>query len=82
MSRKEKNITESVESLKKETNSNKIYGTTCDVRKLEDIERAVDFFIQKVGKIDILINGAAGNFLVPFEKLTPNAFRTVIEIDL
>ena len=45
MSRKEKNIIESIETLKKETNSNKIYGTTCDVRKLEDIEKAVDYFI-------------------------------------
>lgn len=30
----------------------------------------------------MLINGAAGNFLAPFENLTPNGFRTVIDIDL
>jgi len=28
------------------------------------------------------VNGAAGNFLSSFENLSPNAFRTVIEIDL
>ena len=33
------------------------------------------------GKIDILINGAAGNFLCPFENLTPNGFKTVLMID-
>ncbi|EGR31106.1 hypothetical protein IMG5_117480 [Ichthyophthirius multifiliis] len=82
MSRKQKNINEAIELLKKEANSNLIYGTTCDVRKLEEIEKAVEFFIQKAGNIDILVNGAAGNFLIPFEKLSPNAFRTVIDIDL
>jgi 2,4-dienoyl-CoA reductase [(3E)-enoyl-CoA-producing], peroxisomal len=47
-----------------------------------DIEKAVDFFISKAGKIDILINGAAGNFLAPFESLSVNGFKTVIDIDL
>jgi len=42
----------------------------------------VDYFLKHVGKIDILVNGAAGNFLSSFENLSPNAFRTVIEIDL
>lgn len=34
-----------------------------------------------MGKIDILVNGAAGNFLAAFESLSINAFRTVLEID-
>jgi len=41
----------------------------------------VQFTLNKWGKIDILVNGAAGNFLVPFEKMSINAFRTVMEID-
>lgn len=32
--------------------------------------------------MDVLVAGAAGNFPVPAEKLSPNGFRTVIEIDL
>lgn len=36
---------------------------------------------EKHGEIDILVNGAAGNFLCPFEKLSPNAFRNVLMID-
>ena len=53
-----------------------------DVRKPEDVENAVAKTVEKFGKIDYLINGAAGNFLAPFQKLSYNAFRTVIEIDL
>ena len=41
----------------------------------------VDFVLAKFNKIDILVNGAAGNFLVPFEKMSVNAFKTVMEID-
>ncbi|KAI8070954.1 NAD-P-binding protein [Gongronella butleri] len=53
-----------------------------DVRKPEDMENAVKATIEKFGRLDFLINGAAGNFLVPFQHLSYNAFRTVIEIDL
>lgn len=53
-----------------------------DVRQPEQVEQAVAKTIEKFGRIDYLINGAAGNFLAPFENLSYNAFRTVIEIDL
>ncbi len=53
------------------------------MRKYEQVEQAVDFFLSKTGgKIDILINGAAGNFIAPFESISANAFKTVIDIDL
>ncbi|CAG8717686.1 3876_t:CDS:2 [Gigaspora margarita] len=53
-----------------------------DVRKPEDIIKAVELTIEKFGRIDILVNGAAGNFLSAIETLSYRAFRTVIEIDL
>lgn len=68
--------------MKVESGSSEVYGTTCDVRKVEDIDKAVDYFVQNVGLIDVLINGAAGNFLAPFDSITPNGFKTVIDIDL
>lgn len=53
-----------------------------DVRKPADVENAVKITVEKYGRLDFLINGAAGNFLAPFRDLSYNAFRTVIEIDL
>jgi NAD(P)-dependent dehydrogenase (short-subunit alcohol dehydrogenase family) len=38
--------------------------------------------VERFGKLDTLVNGAAGNFLAPAAGLSPNGFRTVIEIDL
>ncbi|CAJ0552459.1 Ff.00g064380.m01.CDS01 [Fusarium sp. VM40] len=53
-----------------------------DVRSLEDLERSVRECIEKLGGIDYVIVGAAGNFLAPIESLSSNAFRTVVNIDL
>jgi len=53
-----------------------------DVRKYEDAERAIAETVKHFGKIDVLLNGAAGNFLSPAEKLSSNGFKVVIEIDL
>lgn len=53
-----------------------------DVRNPADVENAVKITVEKYGRIDFLINGAAGNFLAAFDHLSYNAFRTVIEIDL
>jgi peroxisomal 2,4-dienoyl-CoA reductase len=56
-------------------------GLEGDVRKQEDARRVVESTFQHFGRIDILVNSAAGNFLASAEDLTPNGFRTVIDID-
>jgi len=53
-----------------------------DVRDGAAAEAAVALARQRYGGLDILVNGAAGNFLCPTEKLSPNGFRSVIDIDL
>ncbi|KAL1325516.1 hypothetical protein HN51_035582 [Arachis hypogaea] len=56
-------------------------GFAGDVRKQEDAARVVESTYKHFGKIDILVNAAAGNFLVAAEDLSPNGFRTVLDID-
>lgn len=53
-----------------------------DVRSPEDVERAIKETIERLGKVDIVVNGAAGNFLCAAEELSPNGFGTVVDIDL
>jgi peroxisomal 2,4-dienoyl-CoA reductase len=82
MSRKKDKIDQAVEEIRKSTNcGGRIFGTQCDVRKYADCERAVEEVLAQYKKINHLINGAAGNFLAPFDSLSANAFRTVLEID-
>ncbi|KAK0597385.1 hypothetical protein LWI29_024773 [Acer saccharum] len=52
-----------------------------DVRKQEDAKRVVESTFKHFGRLDILVNAAAGNFLVPAEDLSPNGFKTVMDID-
>ncbi|XP_076938441.1 peroxisomal 2,4-dienoyl-CoA reductase [(3E)-enoyl-CoA-producing]-like [Bidens hawaiensis] len=56
-------------------------GFAGDVRKHEDAKRVVESTIEHFGKLDILVNAAAGNFLVSPEDLSPKGFKTVLDID-
>jgi peroxisomal 2,4-dienoyl-CoA reductase len=51
-------------------------GLKGDVRKKDDASRVVNTVVEQFGKLDILVNGAAGNFLVAAEDLSPNGFKT------
>jgi peroxisomal 2,4-dienoyl-CoA reductase len=53
-----------------------------DVRDPLAIEEVVTGAAAKLGRLDVLVNGAAGNFLCLAEDLSPNAFASVIDIDL
>jgi len=54
----------------------------CDVREYADVEAAVRATVDRFGALDILVNNAAGNFISPTSELSPNGWRTVIDIDL
>jgi len=53
-----------------------------DVRNYEEVKSAVQASVERFGSLDILVNNAAGNFVCPTAELSPNGWRTVIDIDL
>jgi NAD(P)-dependent dehydrogenase (short-subunit alcohol dehydrogenase family) len=57
-------------------------GMACDVRDYAKVSEALGLCRDKFGEIDIVISGAAGNFLAPALGMSANAFKTVIDIDL
>ncbi len=52
-----------------------------DVRDFEAVQAAIAKTVEHYGKIDIVVNGAAGNFLCAADQLSPNGFGTVVDID-
>src|ERR687883_511282 len=57
-------------------------AVAADVRQPEEVESAIRQTVERFGHLDILVNGAAGNFLCAPEELSPNGFGTVVDIDL
>ncbi|MGB2087945.1 MAG: SDR family oxidoreductase [Psychroflexus salarius] len=54
----------------------------CDVRHYDQVENMLDQAHDALGTIDVLLNNAAGNFISPTERLSSNAFDTIIDIVL
>lgn len=54
----------------------------CDVRHYEEVEAMLQEVLKAYGKVDVLLNNAAGNFISPTERLSANAFDTIIDIVL
>ncbi len=54
----------------------------CDVRHYEQVEAMLQEVLKAYGKVDVLLNNAAGNFISPTERLSANAFDTVLDIVL
>lgn len=69
------------EELSKETGST-CFPIACDVRHYDQVEAVLKTTLEKFGKVDGLINNAAGNFIAPTERLSANAFDTIIDIVL
>ena len=74
---------ENLEPMKQliESGGGECFAVAADVRDYAAIENAVAQTVERFGKIDVVVNGAAGNFLCKAEELSPNGFGTVIDID-
>ncbi|MBK6732005.1 MAG: SDR family oxidoreductase [Bacteroidetes bacterium] len=60
----------------------KILALSCDVRNYDEVENMLQQSIAHFGKVDVLVNNAAGNFISPTERLSNRAFDTVVDIVL
>ncbi len=60
----------------------KVLAVQCDVRNYDEVEAMVKASVKEFGTVDVLLNNAAGNFISPTERLSANAFDTIIDIVL
>ncbi|HXH18366.1 MAG TPA: SDR family oxidoreductase [Chitinophagales bacterium] len=80
-SRKLENLETTARELEKETGGT-VLPLQSDVRKYEEVENVLKKSVEKFGRVDVLVNNAAGNFISPTERLSPRAFEAVIGIVL
>ena len=79
-SRKEANLQAAVAALQ-EAGIEAIYGV-CDVRRHEEVTGVVEEVVRTFGRLDVVVNNAAGNFPVPISGLSAGGFKAVVDIDL
>jgi NAD(P)-dependent dehydrogenase (short-subunit alcohol dehydrogenase family) len=60
----------------------KVLAVACDVRNYDQVEAMLKQSVDTFGRVDVLLNNAAGNFISPTERLSANAFAAVIDIVL
>jgi len=65
-----------------EGRSGKALGQPTDVRDPEQVDALVAAAVDRFGRVDVLVNNAAGNFVVKAEELSPNGWRAVVAIVL
>ena len=80
ISRKQDKVDAAVAALK--THGGEAIGFAVDVRDYAAVETAFKETRTRLGDIDVLISGAAGNFPAPALGISPNGFKSVVDIDL
>lgn len=78
-SRKDENLAAMKATI--ENAGGECFTVAADVRDYEAVENAIAKTVEHYGKIDIVVNGAAGNFLCAADQLSANGFGTVVDID-
>lgn len=80
-SRKLEVLTQTASELAKETGG-EVLPIACDVKSYTEVEAMVQQVTDAFGKVDILVNNAAGNFISPTERLSAGAFKAILGIVL
>jgi len=80
-SRKQDVLQKTADEMEEKTGG-KVLAVACDVREIEQVENVLAKALERFGSVDVLLNNAAGNFISPTERLSANAFSSIIDIVL
>jgi peroxisomal 2,4-dienoyl-CoA reductase len=79
-SRKQDNLEAACKEL--EAEGLECMWATCDVREPDQVEAVIASVLERFGRLDVVVNNAAGNFPAPISKISYNGFKAVVGIDL
>lgn len=81
-SRKKENLERAEEEIRASGARGEVAHHVLDVRDPEAVDEVAGLVADRFGPAEILVNNAAGNFVVPASELSPNGWRTVVDIVL
>lgn len=81
-SRNPEHLEPAAQALRAKYSEAQVLTVVTDVRVPEQVDHLCEKTLQQFGSIDILVNNAAGNFICPAEKLSPNGWNAVVNIVL
>ncbi len=79
-SRKQGNLEAATKEL--EAEGLECLWVAADIREPEQVEEVLRRILDRFGRLDIVVNNAAGNFPAPIDKISYNGFKAVVDIDL
>jgi peroxisomal 2,4-dienoyl-CoA reductase len=79
-SRKRENLDAAAQELRGEGID--VWFDTCDVREADQVERVIAGLLERFGRLDVLVNNAAGNFPAVMDDISYNGFKSIVAIDL
>ena len=80
-SRKQDVLQKTADEMEEKTGG-KVLAVACDVREVAQVDQVLAKTLERFGHVDVLLNNAAGNFISPTERLSANAFSSIIDIVL
>lgn len=66
----------------KEATKGEVLPLACDIRDMDQVQSMLEEAVRHLGRVDIVVNNAAANFISPTERLSANAFYTILDIVL
>jgi NAD(P)-dependent dehydrogenase (short-subunit alcohol dehydrogenase family) len=73
---------EILQQTARELGADRVFPFSSDVREYNEVEATLQAAVKQFGKVDVLVNNAAGNFISPTERLSSRAFDIIIDIVL
>lgn len=81
-SREQERVDRVAEAIEESDREGRVLTVECDVRDAGAVDTFVEVVVDEFEDVGVLVNNAAGTFRCPFEELSQNAWRTIIDINL
>ena len=81
-SREQENVDPVAERIRQDESEGRALAVECDVTDRDAVEALIDATVEEFGGLDVLVNNAGASFMAPFEEMSENGWKTIVDINL